>query len=64
MAIYFPKSKFAFDSDPDRQGYVVGNTLYPVEFVHREGWVTGSRLEAGEGVAGTRFGQRDRGGDT
>jgi hypothetical protein len=39
VAIYFPKSKFAFESDPDRQGYVPGNTLYPVEFVQREGWV-------------------------
>jgi Clostripain family len=39
VAIYFPKSKFAFDSDPDHQGYVIGNTHFPVEFVQREGWV-------------------------
>ena len=38
MAIYFPASKFAFDSDPDRQGYVLDNTQYPVEFVQKERW--------------------------
>jgi hypothetical protein len=38
MAIYFPNSKFAFNSDPDRAGYLPGNTVYPVEFVQREGW--------------------------
>lgn len=38
MAIYFPKSRFAFDQDPDRQGYVLDNTVYPVEFVQKEGW--------------------------
>lgn len=38
VAIYFPASKFAFNSDPDRQGYMPNNTLYPVEFVHKEKW--------------------------
>jgi hypothetical protein len=38
VAIYFPASKVAFDTDPDHEGYVSGNTHYPVEFVQREGW--------------------------
>jgi hypothetical protein len=38
VAIYFPNSAFAFHSDPDRQGYMIGNTKYPVEFVQREAW--------------------------
>lgn len=37
VGIYFPESKLAFDSDPDRDGYLPGNTLYPVEFVDRQG---------------------------
>ncbi len=40
VAIYFPASKFAFESDPDHQGYVPSNTLYPVEFVQREAWAS------------------------
>jgi len=38
VAIYFPASKAAFDTDPDREGYAPGNTHDPVEFVQREGW--------------------------
>ena len=38
VAIYFPSSRFAFNSDPDRQGYLPANTNYPVEFVHKEKW--------------------------
>jgi hypothetical protein len=38
LAIYFPESKLAFDHDPDRDGYLLGNTSYPVEFVDRQGW--------------------------
>jgi Clostripain family len=38
VAIYFPASKFAFNSDPDRQGYMPDNTQYPVEFVDKERW--------------------------
>jgi hypothetical protein len=38
VAIYFPESKRAFDSDPDGDGYVLGNTHYPVEFVDRQRW--------------------------
>ncbi len=40
MAIYFPASKFAVESDPDHEGYVPENTLYPVEFAQRQGWAT------------------------
>jgi len=38
LAIYFPASKLAYDNDPDRDGYALGNTNYPVEFVDREKW--------------------------
>ena len=38
MAIYFPISKFAYDQDPDRKGYDLTNTVYPVEFVQKETW--------------------------
>ena len=38
VAIYFPDSKRAYDSDPDGDGYALGNTHYPVEFVDRQRW--------------------------
>ena len=38
LAIYFPASKLAYDNDPDRDGYALGNSNYPVEFVDRERW--------------------------
>jgi Clostripain family len=44
LAIYFPASQLAFDNDPDRDGYVKGNSNYPVEFVERQKW--GAFLQA------------------
>ncbi len=38
VAIYFPESKQAYDNDPDGDGYALGNTHYPVEFVDRQRW--------------------------
>ncbi len=38
LAVYFPASKVAFDQDPDRDGYLPGNTQYPVEFVQTQKW--------------------------
>jgi hypothetical protein len=38
VAIYFPESKLAYENDPDREGYALGNTRYPVEFVDRQRW--------------------------
>jgi hypothetical protein len=38
VAIYFPESKLAYENDPDRDGYALGNTLYPVEFVDKQRW--------------------------
>jgi hypothetical protein len=38
VAVYFPASKLEFQHDPDHQGYEVGNTVYPVEFVQAEKW--------------------------
>jgi Clostripain family len=38
LAVYFPDSQLAFDNDPDHDGYVAGNTLYPVEFVDKQRW--------------------------
>jgi Clostripain family len=38
LAVYFPASNLAYDTDPDRDGYALGNTNYPVEFVDREKW--------------------------
>jgi hypothetical protein len=38
VAVYFPESKQAYDNDPDGDGYALGNTHYPVEFVDRQRW--------------------------
>jgi Clostripain family len=38
LAIYFPASALAYDNDPDRDGYALGNSNYPVEFVDRQKW--------------------------
>ncbi len=38
LAIYFPATQLAYDNDPDRDGYALGNTNYPVEFVDRQKW--------------------------
>jgi hypothetical protein len=38
VAIYFPESQRAYDNDPDGDGYALGNTHYPVEFVDRQRW--------------------------
>jgi hypothetical protein len=38
VAIYFPESKLAYENDPDHDGYALGNTHYPVEFVDKQRW--------------------------
>jgi len=38
MAIYFPRSRADYQSDPDREGYDPANTNYPVEFVQKNPW--------------------------
>ncbi len=38
VAVYFPKTRLEFANDPDRDGYRIGNTYYPVEFVDKEKW--------------------------
>ncbi len=40
IAIYFPATREDFNNDPDRDGYLEGNTLYPVEFVQRQEWAS------------------------
>jgi hypothetical protein len=38
LAIYFPHSNKAYQSDPDKDGYQKGNNNYPVEFVQTQTW--------------------------
>jgi hypothetical protein len=40
LAIYYPATATAHSTDPDGDGYRVGNIKYPVEFVDKEQWVT------------------------
>lgn len=38
LAVYFPKTKFRYDADPDAQAYTPANASYPVEFVQKQTW--------------------------
>lgn len=38
LGIYFPKSRAAFEEDPDGSGYLRSNEKFPVEFVQRCKW--------------------------
>lgn len=38
LAIYFPETRSLFNTDGDHQGYLQGNTHFPVEFVQRHDW--------------------------
>lgn len=38
LAIYFPKTKSLYTTDPDRAGYLESNTSFPVEFVQKHRW--------------------------
>lgn len=38
IGIYFPATRSLFNTDPDHQGYLQGNTFYPVEFVQAHKW--------------------------